>query len=296
MTQSPLLGKALVLGGGGLAGLGWFAGLFCGMAQQGVDLRDADRMIGTSAGSATAAQLRSRLALERLYAHQTDPALIADEAAPNMAAIAELMQSFPKLNAITDHGERMRAVGQMAMHAKTVPPEVRRAMIERRLSDHDWPAAKLTIAAVDAESGALVAFDSSSGVALVDAVAASCAVPGVWPLVEIAGRSYFDGGGYSVDNAHLAAGAERVIIASPFGTVSPAPAGYHLNDAVATLEAAGTIVLVIDPDPDARAAMGANPLDPAVRRPSAEAGFAQGQRLATSVGAFWSGTPRNSNS
>jgi NTE family protein len=138
---------------------------------------------------------------------------------------------------------------------------------------------------------ALVAFDASSGVSLVDAVSASCAVPGVWPLVEIAGRNYFDGGGYSVDNAHLAAGAERVIIASPFGSVSPAPEGYHLNDAVAALETAGTKVLMIDPDPDARAAMGANPLDPEVRRPSAEAGFAQGLRLATSVGAFWSGNP-----
>jgi NTE family protein len=163
-------------------------------------------------------------------------------------------------------------------------------MIERRLSDHDWPTASLTITAVDAESGALVAFDATSGTSLVDAVTASCAVPGVWPLVEIAGRSYFDGGGYSVDNAHLAAGAERVVVASPFGSASPAPAGYHLNDAVAALEAAGTKVMMIDPDPGARAAMGANPLDPAVRRPSAEAGFAQGQRLAKSVGEFWSGT------
>lgn len=290
MRQTPLIGKVLVLGGGGLAGLGWFAGLFHGLSQQGTDLRNADRMIGTSAGSATAAQLRSGLALERLYANQTDPALIADEAAPNMAAIAELMQVFPKLNAISDHNERMQAVGQLAKTATTVPPAVRRAMIERRLSDHAWPAAKLTITAVDAESGALVAFDASSGVSLVDAVAASCAVPGVWPLVEIAGKSYFDGGGYTVDNAHLAAGAERVVIASPLGSASTAPAGFHLTDAVAALEAAGSKVLVIDPDPASRAAMGANPLDPAVRRPSAEAGLAQGLRLAASVGAFWSST------
>ena len=90
MTQPALLGRALVLGGGGLAGLGWFAGLFHAMAQQGTDLRDADRMIGTSAGSATAAQLRSTQSLEQMFARQTDPALIADEQAPNMAAIAEL--------------------------------------------------------------------------------------------------------------------------------------------------------------------------------------------------------------
>lgn len=184
----------------------------------------------------------------KLFARQTDPALIADEAAPNMAAIAELMQSFPKLNAITDHTERMRAVGQMALNATTVAPEIRRAMIERRLSGHDWPEAALTITAVEVESGALVTFDASSGVSLVDAVSASCAVPGVWPVVAIGGKHYVDGGAYSVDNAHLAAGAKRVIIASPFGTVSPAPNGYHVNDAVAALEVAGSKVLVIEPD------------------------------------------------
>jgi NTE family protein len=285
-----LEGKALVLGGGGLAGLGWFAGLFHGMSLQGTDLRDADRMIGTSAGSATAAQLRSRQTLELLYARQTDPALIGDEAPPSMAAMAELMASFPQLNAIIDHAERMRAVGQMALDADTVAPEVRRAMIERRLSQHDWPEAMLSITAIDADSGALVAFDSSSEVSLIDAVSASCAVPGAWPVVEIAGRHYIDGGAYTVDNAHLAAGAERVVIASPFGTVSPAQQGFHLNDAVAALESGGTRVMTIEPDAQSRTAMGANPLDPATRRPSAEAGFAQGTRLADSVGRFWNQT------
>jgi NTE family protein len=97
-----------------------------------------------------------------------------------------------------------------------------------------------------------------------------------------------DGGVYTVDNAHLAAGAKRIIIASPFGSVSPAPAGFHLADAVAQLEAGGSKVLVIAPDDAARAAMGANPLDPAVRKPSANAGFTQGQKLAQRVGSFWS--------
>jgi NTE family protein len=287
MTDSATIGKTLVLGGGGLAGLGWFAGLFYGLSLKGVDLRDADGMIGTSAGSATAAQLRSAQTLEQLYARQTEPALIADEAAPNTSAIAELMSAFPKLQAIVDHRERMRAVGQMALNATTVPAEARRAMIERRLSEHHWPKSSLTITAVDTESGALVAFDSASVVSLVDAVSASCAVPGVWPVVEIGGKLYMDGGVYTIDNAHLAAASKHVIIVSPFGSVSPAPAGYHLNDAVAALEAGGSKVLVIAPDEASRTAMGANPLDPEVRRPSAVAGFFQGQRLAESVGHFW---------
>jgi NTE family protein len=279
--------KALVLGGGGLAGLGWFAGLFYGLSERGVDLRDADRMIGSSAGSATAAQLRSAQTLEQLFARQTDPALIADEVPPSMAAMTELMAAFPKLQAIADHSERMRAVGQMALNAKTVPPEERRVMIERRLSELEWPNAPLIVTGVNVESGELITFGADSGVSLVDAVSASCAVPGVWPVVAIDGKRYMDGGVYTVDNAHLAAGAERVLVASPFGTVSPAPAGYHLNDAVAKLEAGGAKVLVVAPDEAARAAMGANALDPAVRKPSAEAGFAQGQRMAESVGSFW---------
>jgi NTE family protein len=279
--------RVLVLGGGGLAGIGWFAGLFHGLGQQGVDLRDADRMIGTSAGSATAAQLRSAQTLEQLYLRQTDPALIADESAPNIAAMAELMAFFPKLQAIPEHVERMRAVGKMALGAQTVSPETRHAMIERRLSEHEWPRAALTITAVAVASGDLVTFDVASGVSLVDAVAASCAVPGVWPVVQIDGLGYMDGGVYFVDNAHLAAEAARVVIASPFGSVAPAPPGYHLNDAVAKLEAAGTKVLVIEPDTAARTAMGANALDPTVRKPSAEAGLVQGQQLAEQVSKFW---------
>jgi NTE family protein len=280
-------GKVLVLGGGGLAGIGWYAGLFHGLGEYGVDLREADRMIGTSAGSATAAQMRSAQTLAQLYAAQTDPEHISDEPAPDMAAMVALMAVFPKLLAIADHAEQMLAMGKMARNAQTTPPDVRRAMIERRLSDHDWPKAALTITAVDVGNGALAAFDAASGVSLVDAVSASCAVPGISPVVEIAGRHYMDGGVYSVDNAHLAAGAERVIVASPFGSVSPAPAGFHLNDAVAALEAGGSKVLVIEPDVEVRTAMGANPLDPAVRKPSAEAGFAQGKKLAQQVGEFW---------
>jgi NTE family protein len=42
---------ALVLGGGGEAGVAWEIGLLAGLAQRGVDLRDADVVIGTSAGA-----------------------------------------------------------------------------------------------------------------------------------------------------------------------------------------------------------------------------------------------------
>ena len=280
-------GKALVLGGGGIAGLGWLAGVLYGLLEEGVDLRDADRMIGTSAGAATAAQLRSSQSIERLYARQTETALIADETPPSMEQLARTFAAYPKLLAIADTVERMHALGALAKSAQSVAPEVRRAMIERRLADHVWPQAALTITAIDADSGEQVAFDAASGIGLVDAVGASCAVPGVWPVVAIGARSYMDGGVLSADNAHLAAGAERVLIVSPFGHSAPFAPGSRLGDQVAELERGGARVLVIELDPAARTAMGANPLDPSIRIPSAHAGRTQGMAAAGETAKFW---------
>jgi NTE family protein len=50
---------ALVLGSGGLAGTAFHAGLLSALAERGWDARDADVVVGTSAGSTTAALLRA---------------------------------------------------------------------------------------------------------------------------------------------------------------------------------------------------------------------------------------------
>ena len=112
---------------------------------------------------------------------------------------------------------------------------------------------------------------------LVDAVAASCAVPGVWPPVTIDGRRYIDGGVRSSDNADLAAGAGRIVILSPLGMDSPLPAPMSLASVVTELRAAGSEVVVISPDESSSSAIGLNPLDPATRTPAALAGRAQGR-------------------
>jgi NTE family protein len=279
--------KALVLGGGGIAGLAWFAALLWGLFEHGVDLSHADQMIGTSAGSVTAAQLRSSEGIEMLYARQTDPALMADEPTPTAEQFAALMVAYPKFMAIADSRERMQAIGSFARNAKTLAPGVRLSMIERRLSEHDWPNAALTISAVDLETSALVSLDGYSGISLVEAVTASCAVPGVWPVVEIHGRAYMDGGVYSADNAHLAVGAERILILSPLGGVTAAPQGLSLPEQVRALQDAGSNVLAIEPDAAARSAMGSNPFDPSIRIPTAIAARQQGQKAAATVATFW---------
>lgn len=277
----------LVLGGGGIAGLGWFAGVIWGLFEEGVDIRSADHMIGTSAGSATAVQLRSAQSTEALFAQQTDPALIKEEPAPTSEAIGAMMSAYPRIMALTQQDERLAAMGALALNAQWVTPHARRETIAQRLSDHDWPESPLTITAIDISSGKLASFDCNSGVDLVDATSASCAVPGIWPVVSISGRDYMDGGVYSSDNAHLAADAERILIVSPFGDVAGFPRGYRLDDQIEFLKSGGSRVLTLTPDAASRISMGTNPFDPSCRAPAAFAGRTQGRSLAKQVAAFW---------
>src|SRR5690242_8794400 len=51
--------RALVLGGGGAAGNAWEIGVIAGLADAGLDVTEADLIIGTSAGSTAAAQITS---------------------------------------------------------------------------------------------------------------------------------------------------------------------------------------------------------------------------------------------
>ena len=84
-TTSP--SRAIVLGGGGSAGIAWESGLLAGLLEAGADLEAADLVVGTSAGSAVAVQLRAGgLRLDALRAemgHEADDGQSApDDAAP----------------------------------------------------------------------------------------------------------------------------------------------------------------------------------------------------------------------
>ncbi|MDX2706190.1 patatin-like phospholipase family protein [Streptomyces sp. PA03-6a] len=271
---------ALVLGGGGVAGIAWITGLLTGLADAGQDVTGADVLVGTSAGATVAAQLGSGLSLQELYARQTEPELqsaeiMADVDLANFGAgIADVLQGA------TSVPDMRRAVGRYALGAGTVPEAERRRVIESRLPSHDWPASRtVRIVAVDAETGQPRVFDGSCGVGLVDAVAASCAVPGIWPPVTIEGRRFVDGGVRSATNADYAGGASRVLAIAPMGTTDLFPSELPLERALADLRAAGAEVAVVEPDEASLAAIGTNPLDPATRRPAAEAGRALGREL-----------------
>ncbi|MFF5181602.1 patatin-like phospholipase family protein [Micromonospora sp. NPDC000316] len=274
--------RALVLGGGGVTGVAWELGLLAGLAERGVDVSEADLVVGTSAGSVVGAQVCSGVPLEQLYAEQLAPPSGERAARLGFAALARLVWAGGR----TRDPVRSRArIGAMAVAARTSSEASRRAVIEARLPVREWPARRLLITAVDAASGEFVVFDADSGVALVDAVGASCAVPGVWPPVTVGVRRYVDGGMRSPVNADLAADARRVLVIAPTsGAFGPMP---RLSAQVAALRAAGSRVVLVTPDAGARKAIGRNVLDPARRAGSARAGRAQAAVIADEVAALW---------
>lgn len=273
----PMTQRTLVLGGGGVAGIAWITGLLAGLADAGQDVTGVDLVIGTSAGASVAAQLGSGLSLDELFARQVDPAKQARELPAEINWDQFAADLAPFVAEAGTPAEQLRGFGEFALGAETVPEAERLAVIESRLPSREWPATPTRLIAVDCVSGELAAFDSGSGVSLVEAVAASAAVPGVWPPVTIGGRRYMDGGVRSPDNADLAAGAAQVLVISPMGMDSPLPSLLPLRKVVADLRDAGTVVSVLQPDEASVGAMGANALDPATRVPAATAGRAQGR-------------------
>jgi len=277
--------RALVLAGGGLAGIAWETGVLRGIADESAvtadALLDAEVMVGTSAGSTVAAQLGSGLTLDELYERQLAPT--STELNPP-AGIDDIAALF--LAAMTQPGsktDKLRRIGEVALSTATVAEPVRRTVIAHRLPSHDWPDRELRITAIDTATGELVAFDNDSGVGLVDAVAASCAVPGVWPPVTIGDRRYMDGGVGSTVNIDLADDCDVIVALVPQGDSAPAPFGVSTAEEIAAF---GPKAFTVFADRASLAAFGKNPLDPACRAPSARAGREQGRRVAAAVADF----------
>jgi NTE family protein len=273
--------RALVLGGGGVTGVAWEIGLLAGLAEQGVHLAAADVIIGTSAGSLVGAGVAGGEDLEGLFEGQLAPPdgqPAAKLGVANTARLAAIM-----LGTRDPVRARVR-MGRLALNARTESEATRRAVFAGLLDGRPWPA-QLRITAVDAQSGDLAVFDAAGPASLLEAVGASCAVPGVWPPVTIGDRRYIDGGMRSAANADLAAGYQRVVIIAPI-----AQGMGNMTSAVrqaADLVAAGAQVILVRPDPAAVKAIGRNVLDPARRAAAARAGRAQAAAQADQVRVVW---------
>ncbi len=275
--------RTLVLGGGGITGIAWEVGVLHGLARAGVDLTDADTVIGTSAGSVVGSQVTSAIPLPALYAEQLTP------------ADAELGGSFSRWAALRlvppyllpgSSQDKLRRVGSLALRAHAPGSVDREAVIRSRLPVARWPAGRdLRVTAVEAESGRFTVFDGDSGVDLVSAVAASCAVPTVWPPVAVGERHYVDGGMRSTANVDLAVGAERVVV------LAPLPQSFSKSASIrAQLErVAPREWSVVTPDAQALADFGKNLLDPAKRADSARTGLRQSADLVEELRHVWNG-------
>ena len=264
-----------------MTGIAWEWGMLAGLAEAGVDLSTADIVIGTSAGSVVGAQVAAGIPAKERYEAQLTAS--AGELTARLGGLVWAQIAWAVLRSRIPQRARAR-IGRMALAAKTVPEAERKAVIEARLPVHTWPEHKLLITAVDALTGEFVTFDAGGDVSLVDAVAASCAVPGIWPPVTINGRRYIDGGVRSAANADLAVGSERVIVLAPITSgFGPLPS---VGRQVAKLSER-TQVAVVSPDKAARRAIGRNMLDPARRAAAARAGHTQSATVVESVAAVW---------
>ena len=275
---------ALVLGGGGITGIAWEIGVLAGLAEAGVDLTGADLVVGTSAGSVVGAQLTSGADLEALFARQLEPP--TGEQAARMTRSALLRYGLAALRSRRDDVGFRRRIGALALAAEqaglTPTEQERLDVIGSRLVSREWPDRDLRITAVGAESGEFRVLDRTSGVPLLQAVAASCAVPGVYPPVTIDGRRYVDGGMRSAANADLAEGHDRVVV------LAPIPRGMGpLASVDAQVTGMVARVAVVSPDDASRRAIGRNVLDPAARAGSARAGRAQAADVAAEVTEVW---------
>jgi NTE family protein len=166
-----------------------------------------------------------------------------------------------------------------------MPEADRRKVFQARLPTSTWPSRALKVTAVDARTGQFAVFDSTGDASLIDAVGASCAVPGTWPPVTIGERRFMDGGMRTVANADLAHGYERVVIVAPVA----AGLGFMASPGrqAAALTAAGARVVLVRPDRAAGRAIGRNVLDVSRRAAAARAGRTQAAAEAPAIRTVW---------
>lgn len=288
--------RALVLGGGGPVGIAWESGLVAGFAQAGVNLGQADFIMGTSAGSFVGARLAlgddPRAFAEPILAEagretKRGPAGPPPDLAPLVRLMGEAQSG--KRNPTEVRAE----IGALALASDTMTEEAFIASFGKAFANlprFAWPETDFACTAVDAEDGGFRLWTKAAGVGVTRAVASSCSVPGVYPPITIDGRRYIDGGMRSSTNADMAAGYDVVVIvavrAGGTGEVA-ARIQAKLDEEVLTLQDGGATVVVIGPDDASLEAFGPNLMDFRHRPAAAEAGLAQGKLQAGVLKSLW---------
>jgi len=239
--------------------------------ETGWDPRDADCFVGTSVGSLMAALLAAGVL----------PELDLVEAAGHH--IAAFPWPIPGSWDLGFSGAKARGARNWIMTVAGLLPrgpistQPIQESVKQRIPQ-GWPARRLWITATDYRTGERVVFGREGAPAadLTAAVAASCAIPGVYRPVEIGGRLYADGGLYLATNLDLliGLGVDVAICLNPMSSLSVAPRPRNLADRLqgvaeqaahrtliaeaGVLRASGTPVVLIEPGPEDLAALGLN--------------------------------------
>ena len=282
----------LVLGAGGVIGYAFHAGVLRAVHEQlGLDARDAEVVVGTSAGSHVGALLRAGLSPADVAARYSGDRLSPEGAevvrrmgppepiprprfrAAGMAAPGMVVRSVLRPRP----GVRVGAIAAAALPAGQIPLEPFMARLNW-LFGRGWPDRRLWLPAVRLRDGRRVVFGRDEAAPPTDvgrAVAASCAVPGGCRPVVIDGERYVDGGVHSPTNADLLAGADidLLVVSSPMSVARGAWNPRAELTARGTLRLllarelraarrAGVPVLAFQPTAEDLAAMGLNGMDP----------------------------------
>jgi NTE family protein len=225
--------RGLVLGGGGVLGAAWMIGALRAVADAYEwDPRQAEVLVGTSAGSVLAALLGTGMGVETLLSHQRgvlapgDPRIDFDHDTASGGALPPLPRpgigSAALLGRAVRHPSRMPILAALAGLA----PRGRGSLtpvgelIRTVNPGGGWAPHRATwIVAMDYDTGRRVGFGRSSAPAapLADAVMASCSIPGWYTPISIGGRRYVDGGACSPTSLDLLAGQglDEVVVLAP---------------------------------------------------------------------------------
>ena len=295
----------LVLGGGGVAATAWHAGVLTALHEMcGWDARAADLIVGTSGGAVTAASLRAGLPPADL----ADSALGRPLSAAAATLLAPLWASWAQPAAPAPHparsfrrGAALAALARRPWRARTglvtatLAPAGRLPLDEIiRLGDlllpAGFPSAPLWLPAVRVADLSRVTFGRSGAPATTPgrALAASCAVPGLFTPVQIAGEAYVDGGAFSPTNLDLVADAALglTVVSAPMSVSKPADdlkswppnaATRYLQHEVRRVRAAGSRVSVFAPTVRERLVLG-QPASATYLRDIATMAYAAAQR------------------
>lgn len=278
--------RAICLGGGGIFFVAWQVGYLTALMDSGIDVRDADRLVGTSAGSMVATVL-ARDGLRRLRA-ELDVMTRFPQVAAHLAPAGSMHPSQARAWSIfetttSDDPEELRKVGHAVLAAQTVEPSTMHTSVELVAGTGDWPGEHVYITCIDAFTGDRCVIDHRAAVTPAAAMGASTALPGMFPPQQVQDRKCMDGGvGATALHLDLVAGASFALVLSLRGFD---PTGSTKDDAadLQALQESGTHVVTAVPTSFTDKQM----MDPASIPTARDMGTEQGRADAPVIAKLW---------